>query len=535
MKAPLCKITPIGGVKEIGSNITLYQTATTSILIDCGILFPYDQFYDLNYLIPNFDYLDGKKINDIVITHGHEDHIGAIGHLILRFPHLKIHAAPFAAELIRAKLDRFKLKHNFNIFKPGESLKIGDITVNTIHVNHSIPETMGLHIQTAHKELGTTFISDFKMDKEDNPYELKFDLERLKKLCSENKKNLFMLDSTNILVPGKTLSEREVKENLEKWLTSSKRIFLTMFSSNTHRIQAIYDIATKYNKKVCLLGRSLYKYTEAAMKAGVMPKCNFYEPDQIDTSKRNIIFIATGCQGDFFGALRRLSDNEFARVRLQPEDLFIFSSKVIPGNEKQVFRIQNKLIDLGAEVVTARDDGIHASGHPGQEDLKNILNEVQPDFYIPIHGESLFLKRHIDFIKENYPNIEPIELRNFTEVRFSEDFRIDLNKGSELEPILIHGGNYLEIERDRVSDRRKLATMGLIIANINLKAKNVDIQTKGLPRIFGQEIEKITNLALDFAQKNKDPIKAAEEARIAIRKYSSVVLGYKPITLVSIT
>lgn len=534
MKAPLCKITPIGGVKEIGSNITLYQTANTSILIDCGILFPYDQFYDLNYLIPNFDYLEGKKVENIVITHGHEDHIGAIGHLILRYPEIKIHAAPFAAELIRAKLDRFKLKHNITIFKPGDSFKIGDITVNSFHVNHSIPETMGMHLQTADNKLGTTFISDFKMDLEDNPYEEKFDLKRLKELCSQNNKNLFMLDSTNILVPGKTLSEREVKENLEPWLTSSKRIFLTMFSSNIHRIQAIYDIAKKYNKKVCLLGRSLYKYTEAAMKSGVMPECEFYEPDQIDTSRRDIIFIATGCQGDFFGALRRLSDNEFAKVRLQPEDLFIFSSKVIPGNEKQVYRIQNKLIDLGAEVVTAKDEPIHASGHPGQVDLHNILKEIKPDFYIPIHGESLFLSRHIDFIKSSYPSIETIELRNFTEVRFSEDFKITLKKGEELEPLLIHGGNYLEIERDRVSDRRKLATLGLIVANINSKKQAIDIQTKGLPRMFSKEIEHLSELALKFARQEKDLTQAAETARIAIRKYSANVLGYKPITLVSI-
>jgi ribonuclease J len=391
------KLTPMGGVGEIGSNMFIFEDDECGFIIDCGILFPSDNCFNINYLIPNFYGIKKDKIKDIIITHGHEDHIGAIAHLIEFHPDITVHCNGFAYELIKTKIKDF----NHKVFKYTETMKIGNFEIDPIHVNHSIPDTFGLSI--SYNEYNFFYCSDFKVDF-DSPYEKPFDFEKLKKL-QQGKTTVGMIDSTNILSQRKTLSEKVVLEDIEKVFEDFKdnRLFITCFSSNVHRLKSFFDVAKKYKRNIILSGRSIHKYTEIAKKLGYVDNIRIYDEDFDNITKKNNLIIISGCQGDFFSSLRRLSSNEHSRIKLNENDKVVFSSKTIPGNEKSVNRIKNNITELGADVITNSEyPFIHASGHPGQEDLKILNKKINFDHYIPIHGESYFIKKHVEFIEDPY-------------------------------------------------------------------------------------------------------------------------------------
>lgn len=532
---PILRITPLGGVGEIGSNMTVFETETEYLIIDYGILFPYEDFFDINYLIVNTESLDPQKKMTLFVTHGHEDHIGAIPHLVQRFPEIKIYAPAFAANLIRSKLERRSISSKISVYSEDDVLTFCEYEVHPVHVTHSIPDTFGVIFKTKNDDFSLLFISDFKFDL--NPlYEKPFDIDKIKKLFNNAKRKVAMLDSTNILVEGKTTSESELVKNLDNLLSKNCRSFVTLFSSNVFRVKTILEIAKKHGKFVVPVGRSISHYLEAANENGIVNLDKEPIKDLKELTNYNdpkVIALLTGCQGDFLGALRRISSREHKEFKLEVGDQVIFSSKPIPGNSKKISRIYNDITAQGAEVITDKDYLIHASGHPGQEDLKGLLNEITPTDYIPIHGETYFLKKHFEFIQNNY-NFTPHLMGNFNTILLNDKFELNFASQEESLPYIIHGQDHI-LERERISERRKIACNGMVFISLHSKTKRIKFETKGLPNFAENYNEQFLDLLKSCAyneNKNKPDDVRAEKVRIKCRQLYNNILGYKPITLV---
>ena len=537
MSQLLFSLTPLGGVGEIGSNFTLISNQNHDVLIDCGLLFPYEDFFDINYLIPDFKSVNPERLLAIVITHGHEDHIGALVHFLIRFPNTLIYAGLFTQELIKKKTFERGLLPRFETYNEASVLKIMDLEIHPIHVTHSIPETFGLFIKDKLSTWGALYISDFKYDM--NPiFEKPFNIEKVIRLTRGVQQSAFFLDSTNALHDKKTESERDLLPDLEFLISrEDRRVFVTLFASNVYRLNSICLFAKKHKRKIVVMGRSVNFYIKAAISAGYFEEISeedILEGIQVDAKGDRLLVIVSGCQGDFRSALRRLSYGEDSTFKLNPSDKVIFSSKVIPGNEKKISRIMNKITESGADVITAYDYKIHASGHPGLKDLEQILDQIQPDVYFPIHGESYFLKRHQSWVLEKYPRVKAEIFFNGDRVEFFANKSYKLSHFKSLEPELVHGKDLI-IERSQISQRRKLACNGVVFLSIDVKKKTLIISTQGLPLVFESYKENLEKsiwhkIHKDLSGRNEDYTK--EQIRITVRQFYQAHLGYKPVTQV---
>lgn len=513
--------------------MTLIRTQDEDIIIDCGMLFPYEDFFDINYLIPDFSHLDSKRIKSIIITHGHEDHIGALGHLLKQLPDITVHVNRFTLKLLHQKMEEFGVSPNYQLYDEKSELSFNSVDVSIVHVNHSIPETAGLIIRSKQREWGALYISDFKVDL-NSKHEKPIDFPRIREKLSECKQTAYFMDSTNILNDGKTTSESELHKDLNLIMKRpEQRIFITLFASNVHRINAIATMAKAAGRKIVIMGRSLRTYMEAAKESGhtdIDPE-ELFLPDQVKGETGKMLIFLSGCQGDFLSALRRFSFGEDGNFKPRPDDVVVFSSKVIPGNEKKVYRIYNKLTEFGAEIITASDVLIHASGHPGKEDLHLLLKNFMPNFYFPIHGESYFLRKHFEFIKSRYPKISSHLIYNYQEVVLG-DGTIKIEEHEKKEPRLIHGKS-LEIEKTQISQRRKMANQGAVFISYHKTMNNLEVSTVGLP-LFAQE--SLDNLKKNIIQRIQSDLISREETyfkdqlKIMTRQFYNNLLGYKPVT-----
>jgi ribonuclease J len=533
LKNKYFSIMPIGGVQEIGSNMTLIKTAEEDIVIDCGMLFPYEECFDINYLIPDFSSLEKERFHAIIITHGHEDHIGALAHLLKQFPDTLVYATSFTLHLIQRKLEEHKITFNYKIYDDNSDLSFKSVDIFPVHVNHSIPETCGLIIRSKDNTWGALYISDFKVDlhsKHERPINLLRIHDKLK-VC---KHTAYFLDSTNILNDGKTTSEEDLYPDLNSLLERpEERIFITLFASNVHRMNAIAKMAIQAGRKIVIMGRSLKTYMESAFETGhsEIPSGDFYLPEQVKGQSGKMLIFLSGCQGDFLSALRRFSFGEDGTFKPTSSDLVIFSSKVIPGNEKKIYRIYNKLTEFGARIITASDHLIHASGHPGKEDLHILLKNFKPGFYFPIHGESYLLKKHLDFIRESYPEISSFLIFNYQEVLLGEG-TIKIENKEAKEPKIIHG-KALEIEKSQISQRRKMATQGAVFISYHRTIGRMEITTLGLPIMAQDLVENLKKKLLEQIRKDlvsKEESYFKDQIKISSRQFYNYYLGYKPMT-----
>ncbi|PIR29624.1 MAG: hypothetical protein COV38_09710 [Bdellovibrionales bacterium CG11_big_fil_rev_8_21_14_0_20_38_13] len=525
---PLLEVRPFGGLKQIGSNMVQFKAANTHIILDCGILFPDDDSFDINYLIP--DYSDLEEPEALIISHGHEDHIGAIVHFVTRFPKVPIHAPPFAIELIRLKLKEEALGAKIISYGPNDKIEFKDFIIHPIAVNHSIPDTYGLFFKPTNpkEHWGLFYVSDFKVDF-NSPYEPPFDFTRLSKLSRDCELRFLLADSTNILSKKlKTTSEADLIPELGAIFESHKdRIFITTFASNIHRIQTIISLAEKTKKKVVLYGRSMKNYSEIAHRMGILnfdPK-TLRDAESIEPHRKDIVVIASGCQGDFRSAMNRIVNGSDRFFSLRKSDLVIFSSKAIPGNEKSVNSLINGIYELGAEAITDSDALIHASGHPGKEDLKMLCDAYKPHVLIPIHGESSFLNRHADAVDGLCPGAESAVMYNFdTLTLFKDDWEIII--GNQKPPLMIQGKGI--IPRSAISQRRKIAQAGAVFISLSNK-KTVEVSSTGLPD-FPEELQKkLDRLILD----SKGSLsQMAEEIRVGARRLFQAEFGYRPVVFV---
>lgn len=495
------KIIPLGGIGEIGKNITLYEYDGDMLLVDCGMSFPDEETPGIDIVIPDFSYiLENKdKIKGLVVTHGHEDHIGAIPYLLRNF-NLPIYATRLTIGLIEGKLKEHKLLAGakLNITDPGQKIELGKFTVEFIHVNHSIPDAVGFAITCGAGTVVQT--GDFKIDTtpiDDNV----IDIARFAEL---GKKGVLALlsDSTNAERPGFTPSERLVGESFSNLFKKAEghRIIVATFSSNIHRIQQIIDEADRCDRKVIISGRSMQNVVNVAEELGYLnvPNDVLVELDTIKNYRpEELVIITTGSQGEPLSALHRIAFSEHRQIELIPGDVIIISATPIPGNEKLVGKVINELMRRGANVVYEKMYDVHVSGHACAEELKLMMSVCKPKYFIPVHGEQKHLYKHsllaknVGIKEENIIipiNGEVIEL-NRREAKCTQF----VTAGR----ILVDGLGVGDVGSIVLRDRKHLAEDGIIIVNVAIDSatrevlSGPDVVSRGF--VYVKESEELMN------------------------------------------
>ncbi|MBR5381193.1 MAG: ribonuclease J [Oscillospiraceae bacterium] len=391
------KIISLGGLNEIGKNLTVYEFGNDILIVDCGMGFPDDDMYGIDVIIPDFTYLvkNRDRIRALVITHGHEDHIGGVPYLLSEI-NVPIFTTRLTAGLIEAKLQEFDLPEEpiITTLEAGESFKAGCFKVELIHVNHSVADAVALAIKTP---VGVVIhTGDYKID----CTPIDGDIIDIPRFCELGKKGVLALcaDSTNAEKPGYSRTERKVGDSLDLEIKDcDKRIIVTTFASNVHRIQQVINSAARYGRKVALTGRSMENVMRIATELGYMhiPEGTLVDINQLKNLPREkAIVITTGSQGESMSALYRMAFTGHKQIEIGATDKVILSASAIPGNEKMISRVIDELLRKGAEVVYDRASDLHASGHACREELKIMLGIVKPKFFIPLHGEFRHLRAH---------------------------------------------------------------------------------------------------------------------------------------------
>ncbi len=480
-KKPI-KIMPLGGLGEIGKNITLYEYDGDMLLVDCGMSFPDEETPGIDIVIPDFSYvLECKdKIKGLVITHGHEDHIGAIPYLLRDF-NLPIFATKLTIGLISEKLKEHRLLNEakLNVVNAGSTVTIGKFSVEFIHVNHSIPDSVGFAITTP---AGTVIqTGDFKIDTTPIDDEM-IDLSRFAEL---GKKGVLALlsDSTNAERPGYTPSERVVGSSLETLFTKAEghRIVVATFSSNIHRIQQIINQAVKSKRKVAVSGRSMLNVVKVASELGYLtvPKDVLIEIETIKNyPAEQIVVVTTGSQGEPLSALHRIAFSEHRQVEIMPGDMFIISATPIPGNEKTVSKVVNELIKRGANVVYEKMYDVHVSGHACQEELKMMLSIVKPKYFIPVHGEEKHLYKHsLLGMAMGIDSDNIFIVNNGTVIEISEN-GVNTSATVPSGRVLVDGLGVGDVGSIVLRDRKHLAEGGIIVVTVVVDATTREVLSR---------------------------------------------------------
>lgn len=461
------KIIPLGGLGEIGKNVTLYEYDGDMFLVDCGMTFPDEETPGIDIVIPDFTYIVNNKerIKALVVTHGHEDHIGAIPYLLKQF-NLPIYGTKLTLGLIEAKLREHKLisTAKLNVVESGDVIDLGKFSIELIHVNHSIPDAVALAIKT----LAGTVIQtgDFKIDTTPIDSHV-IDLGRFAELGKEGVLAL-LSDSTNAERPGYTSSERIVGESFSTLFKKAEkeRIIVATFSSNIHRIQQIIDEAYRCGRKVAVSGRSMLNVVNIASELGYLNVpdgilididiINRYLPEQI-------VVVTTGSQGEPLSALHRMAFGDHRQVGIVPGDMIIISATPIPGNEKLVGKVVNELMKQGATVVYEKMYDVHVSGHACQEELKLMLNLVNPKFFIPVHGEQKHLYKHASLAKTMGIPDENIMITSIGNTIELTENKMRLSEVVPAGRVLVDGLGVGDVGNVVLRDRKHLAEDGVII------------------------------------------------------------------------
>ncbi|MBR5273181.1 MAG: ribonuclease J [Clostridia bacterium] len=394
------RIAFLGGINEVGKNITLYECGDDMFIVDCGMLFPEPELLGVDLVIPDFTYIErnADKIRGIVLTHGHEDHIGGLPYL-LKTLNVPIYGTKFTLGLLEGKLREHELLRStsLNVVKPGDTVSLGCFDIEFIRVTHSIPDSVALAIKSPAGVVVQT--GDFKIDTTPIDGEV-IDLARFGELG--NKGVLALLsDSTNAERPGYSMSERKVGETFDRLFSKAddKRIIVATFASNVHRIQQVIDTSVAHKRKVAVSGRSLENSVAVGTELGYLkiPDNTLVSLDMVNRfPPEKVTIITTGSQGEPLSALSRMAFSDHRKIEITPQDCVIISATPIPGNEKMVSKVVNELMKLGAEVVYERIHDIHVSGHACQEEQKLMLSLVKPKYFIPVHGEQKHLRKHAE-------------------------------------------------------------------------------------------------------------------------------------------
>lgn len=494
------KIIPLGGLGEVGKNLTVFEYKKDIIIVDCGITFPDETMYGIDIVLPDFTYLVNNKdrIKGIVVTHGHEDHIGAIPYL-LKEMNLPIYATKLTVGLIDNKLNEHGLLRSTerNIIKPKDRIDLGGFNIEFIRVNHSIADSVALCIRCDAATVVHT--GDFKIDYTPIDEEV-IDLPRFAEIGNEGV-DLLMADSTNVELTGFTLSEKSVgKRFIELFDGVQSRIVVATFASNVHRVQQIIDAAVVHGRKVAVSGRSMINVTTTAHELGYLniPKGTLIDIKEINKyDDHEIVVISTGSQGEPMAALSRMAVGEYRQFSITAGDLVILSASPIPGNEKMVMQVINNLFKLGAEVVYEKLAEVHVSGHARQEELKLMHTLVKPKFFIPVHGEYRMLKHHAELA-------QTLGMPEENALIASTGSIIELDKNSCREigkapsgVTLVDGLGVGDVGNIVLRDRKHLSEDGIFIVMVTMsKGKTVagpDVISRGF--VYVRESEELINEA----------------------------------------
>ena len=501
------KIIPLGGLDEIGKNITVLEYGKDMIVVDCGVGFPDDDMYGVDLVIPDFSYLvaNQKKLRGMFITHGHEDHIGSIPYCMKQV-NCPIHGTAMTNGLIKLKLEEHHLADSVKLIthKPGDVVKAGCFTVEFIHVNHSIADAVAFAIKTP---VGTVIMTgDFKIDP--TSADGMMDLARLGQLGNEGVVAL-LADSTNVERQGYTPSENVVAESLDRQFRNcDQRIIITTFASNMHRIQSVISTAQRYGRKVAVTGRSMENMLKVAQELGYLKvkQGTIVDLNTIKSIPKNkLVIVSTGSQGENMSALYRMAFSTHKQVDVTSGDRIIISASAIPGNEKAISRIINELYRKGADVVYEKSEGLHVSGHACQEELKIIHALVKPRFFIPVHGEQRHLQIHSKLAQSMgmHPrNIHIGEIGTvfeFTAKSCKENGTVPAGK------VFVDGTGVGDVGSVVLRDRKHLAQDGMIVVCVNLSSQDgtvvsgPDIITRGFIYVKESEdlMESLRQVALE--------------------------------------
>ena len=541
---------PLGGSGEIGMNMNLYaygnEESQKWIIVDMGVTFADDSIPGIDLIFPDPGFIIDKKddLLGIVLTHAHEDHIGSISHI---WPSLKckIYATPFTAVLIQEKFKEKKIDITsyLNVVHLNTKIKLGAFEIDFVTLTHSILEPNGLSITTP---LGTILhTGDWKIDP--NPLIGKnVDEKKLKEIGNKGV-SVMICDSTNVFSPGRAGSEADVRESLLKIMeTKTKKILVTSFASNVARMESIFYCAKKTGRSICLVGRSMQRIYKAAKKCGYLG--NMIEPVETKNaksiSKNKILYLATGSQGEPMGAMNRIINGVHPDVYIEEGDCVIFSSKMIPGNEKKLYQLQNMIVKNNVEIITEENSFVHVSGHPNRDDLKDMYNWVKPKCIIPVHGEHRHMKEHVSFAKEMLiPKTLLIENGDVIKLLPGKEPQIvDKAPSGRL---YLDGNLGVDADSQSIKDRKNLSLNGyleitLIVSN-NGKVKKPIISFKGIPEnsevetfIFDMEDE-ILNICRTFSLESKNQEKnLIETIKQNCRKIVREKTGKKPFTNINI-
>jgi len=512
------KIIPLGGVGEIGKNMTVIEYKNDIIVIDCGMMFPEEEMLGIDIVIPDITYLlkNKDKFHSIILTHGHEDHIGALPY-ILKQINVPVYGTRLTLGLVENKLKEHGLLKDVELkcIKPKDIVKIGDMNVEFIKTSHSIADSVALAV---HTPVGiVVHTGDFKIDYHPIDGDV-IDLARFAELGKAGVL-LLMADSTNVERPGYTMSERTVGETLHDIFKHSKdRIIVATFASNIHRVQQIINAAYEYNRKVTFSGRSMVNVVDVAHSLGYLniPDGLLIDIDDIDKYKNNeIVIITTGSQGEPMSALVRMSTSEHKKVNIKPGDTVIISATPVPGNEKLVSKVVNQLFKRGADVIYDDLADVHVSGHACQEELKLIHTLVKPQFFVPVHGEYRHLKQHAQLSQKlgmKEENIFILDIGSVLELSHKSARIIGTITAGQ---VLVDGLGVGDVGNIVLRDRKHLSQDGIltVVVTISKETGGViagpDIISRGF--VYVRESEDLMDEAKEIV---KDALSKCEEKQI---------------------
>lgn len=511
---PKIKIIPLGGLGEIGKNMTAFECGSDIIVVDCGLGFPDEQMYGIDIVIPDIAYLkaNASRIKGIILTHGHEDHIGAIPY-VMKALDVPIYATPLTAALVELKLEEHDLLYNTQIFtkKAGDSFRLGCFTIEFINVNHSIADAVALAIKTP---LGTIIhTGDFKIDI--TPIQGKMiDLPRFGQLGNEGVLAL-LSDSTNVEKPGYSVSEMKVGETFDRLFKNcDQRIIVTTFASNVYRLQQIIDVAAKYKRKVGITGRSMENILRVATVLGYLsvPEGVLMDIAQLNKMPKNkVVIISTGSQGEAMSALYRMAFSEHRQINIEPGDRVIVSASAIPGNENMISKVIDELFHKGAEVIYDRNTDLHVSGHASQEEQKMMLALVKPKYFIPVHGEYRMLVKHAELGKlMGVPPKNVVIAENGKVIEITKK-SIKLNGSVQSGAVMVDGTGVGDVGSVVMRDRHRLAEDGMVVVVVTLSSwdnamlAEPEILTRGFVYVkeaeeMLEELRRVTREAVSVCQ-----------------------------------
>ena len=511
------KIIPLGGLDEIGKNITVLEYGRDMIVVDCGVGFPDEDMYGVDLVIPDFTYLvqNAKKLRGMFITHGHEDHIGSIPYCMQQVS-CPIHGTAMTNGLIKLKLEEHRIADKVKLIthKPGDVVKAGCFTVEFIHVNHSIADAVAFAI---HTPVGTVIMTgDFKLDP--MAKDGMMDLARLGELGNQGVLAL-LCDSTNVEREGHSPSENIVAEGLDRQFKNcDQRIIITTFASNMHRIQSVLATAHRYGRKVAVTGRSMENMLKVAQELGYIkvPAGTIVDLAAVKSLPKNkVVIVSTGSQGENMSALYRMAFSMHKQVDIVAGDRVIISASAIPGNEKAISRIINELYRKGADVVYEKSEGLHASGHACKEELKIIHALCKPKFFIPVHGEQRHLQIHAKLAVALGVNPKNVRIPEVGGVLEFTGKTCKANGTVTAGKVFVDGTGVGDVGAVVLRDRKHLAQDGMIVVCVNISSQDgsiisgPDIITRGF--IYVKESEELMN---DLREVAMEAIERCQRKRV---------------------